>query len=65
MNTRKNTTPKKSKQQLKKEKTTNQKELASRILELNKYLNDSPHHMASRSERTQLIDKLCRSIISG
>lgn len=40
------------------------KQLATRILELNHHLNEIPYDTHARSERTKLVDELCRSIIS-
>ena len=41
------------------------KEIATRILELNKHLNEAPYDIHSRSERTKLVNELCELIIGG
>lgn len=41
------------------------KEIATRILELNKHLNETPYDIQARSERTKLVNELCELIIGG
>jgi len=39
--------------------------MASRILELNKHLNETPYDQSARSERTRLVNELCVMISGG
>lgn len=45
--------------------TKRKKEIAARILELNKHLNEVPYDIHARSERTKLVNELCVMIIGG
>jgi hypothetical protein len=41
------------------------KELATQIQELNKYLDKNPWDMVKRTERYELIDQLCNKILNS
>lgn len=45
--------------------TKRKKEIASRILELNKHLNETPYDQSARSERSKLVNELCIMISGG
>jgi hypothetical protein len=45
--------------------TKRKKQMASRILELNKHLNETPYDQSARSERTRLVNELCVMISGG
>jgi hypothetical protein len=41
------------------------KELAEQILELTKYLDKNPWDAIKRTERYELVDRLCNMVING